>query len=101
MARMIIRYPMRRHVMSRFPHMNMTMIDEAVSTDPLFANCRSIYHGYTMAQVYFGTKSHTIFVYGMRSKAEFPRTCRDYIREHGAPSAMRRDNAKEEQSELV
>ena len=81
--------------------MNVTRIDEAVSTDPLFSNCRSMYHGYTMAQVFYGTKSHTNFLYGMRSKAEFPRAYRDYIREHGAPSALRRDNAREEQSKIV
>ena len=96
MVKMIIRYPLRRHVKSRFPHMNVTRIDKAVLTDPLFSNCRSMYHGYTMAQVFFGTKSHTIFMYGMRSKVEFPRAYKDYIRDHGAPSALRRDNAKEE-----
>ena len=53
------------------------------------------------AQVFFGTKSHTIFIYGIKSKAEFPRVYRDFIRDQGAPSALRRDNAKEEQSELV
>src|SRR5687767_11012289 len=101
MARMIIRYPLRRHVKSRFPHLNVTRIDETVSTDPLFANCRSMYHGYTAAQVFFGTKSHTIFLYGIKSKGEFPRVYRDYIRDHGAPSALRRDKAKEEQSEVI
>ena len=101
LAQMVIRHPMRRHIKSQFPHMNVTRIDEAVSTDPLFTNCKSLYHGYTAAQIFFGTKSHTIFVYGIKSKGEFPRVYRDFIREHGAPSALRRDNAKEEQSEMV
>ncbi len=101
LARAVIRYPLRRHVKPRFPYLNVTRIDEVVSTDPLFANCRSIYHGYIGAQVFYGTKSHTIFVYGIKSKGEFPRTYRDFIRDHGAPSALRRDNAKEEQSEAV
>ena len=76
-------------------------IDEPISTDPMFANCKSIYHGYTAAQVFYGTKSHTIFVYGIKSKGEFPKVYREFIKEHGAPSALRRDNAKEEQSEEV
>jgi len=101
MAKMIIRYPLRRHVKSRFPHMNVTRIDEAISTDPLFSNCRSMYHGYTMAQVFYGTKSHTIFLYGRRLKGELPRSYKKYIRDHGALSALRRDNVKEEQSEHV
>ena len=37
----------------------------------------------------------------MKSKGEFQRAYRDYIREHGAPSALRQDNAKEEQCEIV
>ena len=49
------------------------------------------------AQVFFGTKSHTNFIYGIKSKAEFSRVYRDFIRDQGAPSALRRDNAKEEQ----
>ena len=50
MARMIIKHPMRHHVKARFPHMNVTRIDEAVSTDPMFSSCRSIYHEYTAAR---------------------------------------------------
>ncbi|HYX14539.1 MAG TPA: hypothetical protein VE944_09245, partial [Nostoc sp.] len=101
MAKMIIRTPMSRHIKARNPHMNVTRIDETVSTDPLFANCKSISHGYTAAQIFFGIKSHTIFVYGIRSKAEFPNVYRDFIRAHGAPSALRRDNAQEEKGEQV
>ena len=101
MARKIIRQPLRRHVKARFPHLNVTRIDEPISTDPMYSNCRSIYHGFTAAQVFFGLKSHTIFVYGIKSKGEFPRVYKDFIRDHGAPSALRRDNAKEEQSEEV
>lgn len=101
MAKMIIRHPMICHVKSRFPHMNVTRIDEPVSTDPMFANCKSIYHGYTAAQVFYGTKSHTMFVYGINSKGNFLRVYRDIIRGQGAPSALRRDNAKEKQSEAV
>jgi len=79
LARMIIRHPMRRHLKARFPHMNVSRIDEPVSTDPIFSNCKSIYHGYTAAQVFYGVKSHTIFVYGVKSKGEFPTVYRDFI----------------------
>ena len=101
LAKMVIRHPMRRHIKSRAPHLNVFRIDETVSTDPLFANVKSIYHGYNCAQVFFGLKSHMINVYGMRSKNSFPEVYRDFIREQGCPSALRRDNAKEEQSEEV
>ena len=98
---MTIRNQLRHHIKPRNPHMNITRIDEPVSTDAMFTNCRSIYHGYMAAQVFFGIKSHAIFVYGIKSKGEYPRVYRDFIRDQGAPSALRRDNAKEEQSELV
>lgn len=92
---------MRKHIKSRFPHLNVTRIDESVSTDPIFSNCKSIYHGYTVAQVFYGIKSHTIFVYEIKSKGEFPSIYKDFIQNHKAPSALRRDNAREEQSEAV
>ena len=101
LAKMVIRYPMRRHIKSRAPHLNVFRIEETVSTDPLFSNVRSIHHGYTCAQVFFGLKSHMINVYGMKSKGSFPEAYRDFIREHGCPSALRRDNAREEQSEEI
>ena len=92
---------MRRHIKPRAPHLNVIRTDETVSTDPLFANVISIYHGYTCAQVFFGLKPHMINVYGMRSKNNFPEVYRDFISEQGCPAALRRDNAKEEQSEEV
>ena len=101
MAKMIIRAPLRRHLKSRLSFMQAKRLEETVSTDPMFANCRSLGHGYTGAQVFYGLKSTQIDVYGFRSKGEFPNKYRDFIRDHGAPSALRRDNAKEEKSEEV
>src|SRR5688500_20329216 len=94
---MIFKALLERHIKPRFPHMNVTRINETVSTDPLYANCRSIYHGFTMAQIFFDTKSHTFYVYEIKSRAEFPNIYKDFIREHGAPSALRRDNARSEE----
>ena len=101
MAKMTFKHPLSRHIKPRWPHMNVTRNDETFSADPFFANVKSIYHGYVGAQVFYGTKSHTIFIYGLRKKGEFPKLYRDFIREHGAPSTLRRDNAREEQFEEV
>jgi Reverse transcriptase (RNA-dependent DNA polymerase) len=101
MAKMILRAPLRRHIKSRLSFMQAKRLEETVSTDPMFSNCRSLGHGYTGAQVFYGLKSTQIDVYGFRSKGEFPHRYRDFIRDHGAPSALRRDNAKEEKSEEV
>ena len=86
---------------ARFPHMIVTMIDEAVSTDPMFSSCKSIYHGYTAAQIFFGTKACTIYLYGIEFKEGLPKVYKEFIRDHRAPSALRRDNAKAEHNELV
>ena len=101
LARMVIRYPLRRHYKSHAPFLNVHRLDEVVSTDPMFANCPSLHHGFLGAQVFYGLTSHCINVYGFHSKGEFPRIYRDFIHENGAPSTLRRDNAKEEQSEEV
>ena len=98
---MTVRYLFRRHIKPRNPHTNVTRINEPVFTDPMFTNCRSIYHGYMAAQAFSGTKSYTIFIYGIKFKEEFPKIYKDFIRNQGAPSALRRDNAKEEQSERI
>src|SRR5688500_15298289 len=101
MAKMTIRNQLKGHFKPRNPLMNMTRIDEPASADPMITNCRSMYHGYLAAQVFFGLKSHTIFVYGIKSKGEFPKIYRDFIRDQGAPSALRRDNARKKQNEMV
>ena len=55
MAKMTLRHPLQRHIKPRNPHMNMTRINEPVSTDPMFTNCRSMHHTYMAAQTFFGT----------------------------------------------
>src|SRR5688500_12097739 len=37
MAKMIFKAPLGRHIKPRFPYMNVTRVDETVSTDPLYA----------------------------------------------------------------
>ena len=54
MAKMVIRYPLRRHVRSRMSFMRAQRLNETVSTDPMYANCRCLGHGYTGIQVFYG-----------------------------------------------
>ena len=42
-----------------------------------------------------------INVYGMRSEIIFYEVYRDFIKKQGCPSALRRNNAKEEQSDEI
>ena len=100
-ARTVMHHPLRRHVKARNEWCNVTRLDEVVSTDSVFSNCASIDHGFHGFQAFFGHTSHSIDVYGFHSKGEFPRIYKDFIREQGAPSILRRDNAKEEKSNEV
>jgi len=100
LAKTIVRFPMRRHFKARFPYLNRRRLDEVVSTDTVFSSHMDI-SGFHCCQVFYGLASHMINVYGMRSKAEFPEVYMDFIRREGAPTALRRDNAKEEKSYKV
>ena len=53
LARMVIRYPLRRHYKSRAPFLNVHRLDEVVFIDPMFANCPSLHHGSLGAQVFY------------------------------------------------
>ena len=50
-------------------------------------------------QVYLGCSSRCVNGHGFRGKGEFPKS--QFCTEEGAPSALRRDNAKEEDSAEV
>eukprot|EP00978_Attheya_sp_CCMP212_P025515 scaffold82211_cov29-Attheya_sp.AAC.1 len=67
---------------------------------PIFSSYRDV-SGATCGQVFFGMSSKVFNIYGMRGKGEFPETYLDFIRYEGAPRVLRRDNAKEENSEEV
>jgi hypothetical protein len=64
MARLIIRYPFRKHVKACFPFLNTRRINEGISTDRLYANCTDSGFGYTSAHVFYGMKMTNIQVYG-------------------------------------
>ena len=99
MAKSGIKQPMRCHFITRNPFPNVNRLDECVSTDPIFANCKSIdpgfggSHGFRGAGIYYGTQSHYINGYGIKNKSDMINTYKDFIREEGAPSSLRRDRA--------
>ena len=96
----VFRYPLRRHRKSRFAWLSATRLQETVSTDDKKFSSRQ-YGGEGYAQVFYGTVSRMINVYGMKRKGDFPKVYRDFIREEGIPSVLRRDQAKYEDSEVV
>ena len=93
LAKAILRYPLRRHIKSRFPQLNRPRLREKVATDTYFANCRDV-TGATCAQVFYGMTSHMINVYGLRTESQAPEAYADFLRHEGAPTDLRRDNSK-------
>ncbi|MEM7375684.1 MAG: hypothetical protein AAF587_44235, partial [Bacteroidota bacterium] len=100
LAKTMMSFPLMKHVKSRFAWMNRFRLNEKVSTDTIFANCRSV-GGSTCAQVYYGMTSQVITVHGMRSEAEFPNSYSDFLRSEGIPTILRRDFGSAQRSRAV
>jgi hypothetical protein len=88
LATTILQFLMRRHIKSRFPHLNRNRLRETVATDTYFANVRAL-GGATCAQVFYGLQSHMINVYGMKTESEMPDIYQDFICDEGAPNILR------------
>ena len=101
LAKTVGSYPLVRHVKSRFAWLNKFRLNEKVSTDTVFANCRAL-KGETCAQVFYGMTSHVINVYGMKRESEFATSAYpDFLRHEGAPSILRRDRGLAQRSQKV
>jgi hypothetical protein len=102
LARLIIRYPLRKHVKARFPFLNTRRINEGISTDKFYCNCADVANGFVNAHIFYGMKTTCIQIYGHRPGGEgFLMAYKDFIRDHGIPSILRRDNAGEANSDKV
>ena len=100
LATSVISFPLRRHFMSRFRFLRKRRLKETIATDTYFSKIKSL-EGYWCAQVFFGVESKMIKVKGMKSESDFPAAYLDFIRKHGIPPVLHRDNAKAEMSEKV
>ena len=92
--------PMKRHLQSYTQMLKFPRRNEIVATDTYFLAVKS-FDGYHCAQIFIGLTSRRREVYGMKSKSEFPDIYQDFLRQHGIPHTLRRDNAKEENSTAV
>ena len=88
---------MRRHLRSRTLMLRRKRLNEVVATDTYFSPIRSL-EGYTCAQVFFCCTSRVIQTIGMATKSDFPAIYKGFLRQHGIPHTLRRDNATSEDS---
>ena len=89
----LLRLPFRQHHKSRTPQLNVPRLMETFATDTLFSSETGL-GGITCAQLFVGTKSKLIKIFGMRTESEGPDAFEDFIRGKGALYALRSDNAK-------
>ena len=95
------RYPMRKHIKSRFPALNIPRRSEEVATDTIFSDTPAIDSGVTMAQSVVGKRTLVTDVYPLKSQKQFVNTLEDNIRFRGAMTKLISDYAKVEISNKV
>ena len=89
-------FPMKRHLKSRNPALNIPRSHEAVATDTVYSDTPAIDSGVKMAQLFVGKDSLVSDIYPMRSGKQFVNTLEDNIRRCGAMDKLISDSAKNE-----
>ena len=94
-------FPMKRHLKSRNPALNVPRRHEAVATDTVFSDTPAVDSGVKQAQVFVGRDTLVADAYPMKSGKQFVNTLEDNIRRRGAMDKLLSDSAKTEISNKV
>ena len=94
-------FPMKRHLKSRNPALNVPRRHEAVATDTAYSDTPAIDSGVKMAQLFVGKESLVSDIYPMRSGKQFVNTLEDNIHRHSAMDKIISDSAKNKISHKV
>ena len=94
-------FPMKRHLKSRNPALNVPRRHKAVATDTVYSDTPAVDSGVKMAQLFVGKESLVSDIYPMRSGKQFVNTLEDNIRRRGAMDKLISDSAKHEISHKV
>ena len=97
-AKNILHLPLRKHVKSRFPALNVHRRREPVATDTVYSDTPATDDGSTIAQIFVGRDTLVVDVYGMKTDKEFINTLEDQIRKRGAMDKLISDRAQVEMS---
>ena len=89
-------FPMKKHLKSRNPALNIPRRHEAVATDTVFSDTPAVDSGVKQAQVFVGRDTLVADAYPMKSGKQFVNTLEDNIRWQGAMDKLRSDSAKTE-----
>ena len=77
-------FPMKRHLKSRNPALNVPRRHEPVATDTVFSDTPGLDSGVKQAQVFVGRDTLVADAYPMKSGKQFVNTLEDNIRRRGA-----------------
>ena len=94
-------FPMKKHLKSRNPALNIPRRHEPVATDTVFSETPAVGSGVKQAQVFVGRDTLVADAYPMRSGKQFVNTLEDNIRRRGAMDKLISDSAKTEISNKV
>ena len=94
-------FPMKKHLKSRNPALNIPRRHEAVATDTVFSDTPAVDSGVKQAQVFIGRDTLVADAYQMKSGKQFVNTLEDNIRSGGAMDKLFSDSAKTEISNKV
>ena len=94
-------FPMKKHLKSRNPALNIPGRHEAVATDTVFSDTPAVDSGVKQTQVFVGRDTLVADAYPMKSGKEFVNSLEDNIRRQGAMDKLLNDSAKTEISNKV
>ena len=94
-------FPMKKHLKSRNPALNIPRRHEAVATDTVFSDTPAVDSGVNQAQVLVGRDTLVADAYPMKSGKQLINTLEDNIRRRGAMDKLLSDSFKTEISNKV
>ena len=94
-------FPMKKHLKSKNPALNIPRRHEPVATDTVFSDTPAVDSGVQQAQVFVGRDTLVADAYPMKSGKQFVNTLEDNIRRKGAMDKLLSDYAKTEISNKV
>ena len=86
-------FPMKRHLKSSNPALNVPWRHEAVATDTVYSDTPAIDSGVKLAQLFVGKDSLVSDTYPLRSGKQFVSTLEDNIHRHSAMDKLISDSA--------
>ena len=89
-------FPMKKHLKSRNPALNIPRRHEAVATDTVFSDTPAVDRGVKQPQVFVGRDTLVADAYPMKSGKQFVNMLEDNIRRRGAMDKLLSDSAKTE-----